>query len=144
MLGDDQTNLPVSRQFKLLFQNKDFVYVMLASSITVSLSYSFPSILEQILLPYGYTSRDASIFGVLYMLAGIIGGIIASLILTRDPIFRYSTNVIITLAFLTFVFIQLFVSGMSYEDGYSSVLSFIIVNGFINIAIYSVCFEYVV
>ena len=140
----NQQDLSVLQQFKLLLKNKDFMLVMVSSSIVVSLSYSFPTVLEQVLLPYGYTSRDASIFGVLYMLAGILGGVIASLVLTRDPIFRLSTNVVILGTFITFLFIEMFVGGMTYKEGYWSVLSFIIVNGFINIALYSVCFEYVV
>jgi hypothetical protein len=53
----------------------------------VSLSYSFPTLLEQLILPYGFTSHDASVFGALYNLFGIIGGILVSLFLSKRRIF---------------------------------------------------------
>ena len=77
----------VSSQFKRLFKNRDFVLAMLSSSIMVSLTYSFPALLEQLILPWGFVSNDASIFGAGYNAIGILGGIAATLILNKKQVF---------------------------------------------------------
>ena len=69
-------------------KNRNYVYVMISSSVMVSLSYSFPTLLEQLILPYGFTSEDASVFGMLYNLFGIVGGIFVSAYLSRRRNFR--------------------------------------------------------
>lgn len=65
-------------------KDKNYVYVMISSSVMVSLSYSFPTLLEQLILPYGFTSEDASVFGMIYNFTGIIGGIAVSIYLSKS------------------------------------------------------------
>jgi cyanate permease len=61
--------------------------VMVGSSVMVSLTYSFPSFLEQLILPYGYKSHDASIFGAFYNIMGILGGVIVTYFLRKNQNF---------------------------------------------------------
>jgi hypothetical protein len=60
---------------------------MLSSSIMVSLTYSFPALLEQLIIPWGFVSNDASVFGAGYNFIGIFGGIAITLILNRNQVF---------------------------------------------------------
>jgi hypothetical protein len=64
-------------------KDKNYVFVMISSSVMVSLSYSFPTLLEQLILPYGFTSEDASVFGMIYNLMGIFGGVVVSIYLSK-------------------------------------------------------------
>ena len=53
----------------------------------VSLTYSFPALLEQLIIPWGFVSNDASVFGAGYNFIGIFGGIAITLILNRNQVF---------------------------------------------------------
>ena len=55
---------------------------MLGSSLMIACTYAFPTAMELIIVPHGYDSVNASLYGVLYNLFGIIGGIIVVIILS--------------------------------------------------------------
>ena len=105
----------------------------------VSLTYSFPSFLEQLILPYGYKSRDASIFGAFYNVMGIAGGVLVTCVLRKDGNFARVQKVIICLTAVSLGLIWLLISK---KVSYWLVLVAMILNGMINISIYSSCFEY--
>ena len=117
---------------------------MISSSVMVSLSYSFPTLLEQLILPYGFKSEDASVFGMFYNLLGIVGGIFVSIYLSKRRNFGTVQTVIIILTALTFGLIWFLVATCKEANSYWFVFLAIILNGTINIGIYSSCFEYAV
>ena len=61
---------------------------MISSSLAVSVTYSFPTLMAEILFPYNYTNDDMSVYGALYNGIGICGGILVALILMRYPQFK--------------------------------------------------------
>ena len=73
----------MTEQMKQAMKNKNFMLAMISSSLIVSITFSFPTIMEQILLPFDYTSNDVSIFGSCYNGFGIIGGILISIVLSK-------------------------------------------------------------
>lgn len=125
-------------------KNKNYLYVMISSSVMVSLSYSFPTLLEQLILPYGFTSEDASVFGMAYNLMGIFGGIAVSIYLSKRRNFGAVQTCIIIWTAITFGLIWFLVADFKVRNDYWLVFLSIIINGFINIGVYSSCFEYAV
>jgi cyanate permease len=110
----------------------------------ISLSYSFPTLLEQLILPYGFNSEDASVLGILYNLFGILGGIILSLYLRKRRNFGTMQIIIIILTCVTFAAIWFLLADYGSSKAYWLIFIAIIINGTINISIYSSCFEYAV
>jgi len=135
---------PISRHFINLMKNRDYVYVMISSSVMVSLSYSFPTLLEQLILPYGFTSEDASVFGMIYNLLGIVGGICVSIYLSRRRNFGGMQIGIIIGTSITFALIWFLIANCEEKNSYWWVFFAIVINGAVNIGIYSSCFEYAV
>lgn len=87
-VNESTTSASILDQVKLLLIDRNYMLAMISSSILVSATYSFPTVLAQIILPWGYTSNDASVLGTLYNGSGIIGGIIVSFILNKSRIFK--------------------------------------------------------
>lgn len=77
--------------------------MMISISLVMSLNWTFLTVLELIMLPYGYASNDASKFGFSNNIIGMFGGIAASLILKRFPIYTKLTIGIIVGSLLTYL-----------------------------------------
>ena len=89
-------------QLKELMRNGNYLRLMFGSSLLISCTYSFPTVMEQIIEPFNYSSDDASNYGALWNLFGIIGGIIVVFILNWKPAFKMVTIVITLLTIITF------------------------------------------
>lgn len=64
------------------------MFQMLAASIIITTTYTFPTLIEQMIGPFNYSSSDASLFGLLYNQVGIFGGIIFAVFLNKNPNFK--------------------------------------------------------
>lgn len=94
--------------------------------------------IEYIILPYGFTSRDASTFGFWNNLVGIAGGITCCLILANHQLFKSITIGIIIGSFVTFASFFLFITLKEYNGAFASIMF----NGLINISIQGYTLEY--
>ena len=97
----------MKEQFLKLAKNKNYIYILIASSGIISCSYTLPTLLDDMITPYGYTSDDASQFGELYNLFGIIGGVLFAMILLKYPMFKIASLIFTPATLITFVLIQI-------------------------------------
>ena len=130
---------------KSLTKNKNYMLAMISSSLAISVTYSFPTLMAEILFPYDYTNDDMSLYGALYNGVGICGGIIVSIVLTRYPYFKRMQLFIYAFSIITAVGIFISATQATYAgNGYTLTLCLITLNGFFSISVFSTCYEYVV
>lgn len=76
---------------KKLLMNKNFLWVLIISFISMGLFNTLMTMIEKILQPRGFTSMDAGIVGAAFVVTGIIGAVVVPLISDklgkRIPIF---------------------------------------------------------
>ena len=94
-------------QLKELMRNGNYLRLMFGSSLLISCTYAFPTVMDQIIEPYGYNSSDSSNYGALWNLFGIIGGVIVVFVLNWKPAFKIVTIVITVLTAITFALLML-------------------------------------
>ena len=68
----------------------------------VSTSYSFSTLVEQIILPYGYVSDDASNQGVFYNGIGVVGGVLCAILLNKERKFKTFAISLVILEIISF------------------------------------------
>ena len=116
--------------------------MMLSVSLVMSLNWTFLTVLEIIMLPYGYTSNDASYFGFSNNIIGIFGGVTASLILRKWPIYHKMTISIIIGSSITYFLWFVIITQERPADGYKYALALMLINGFITIPVQTYSLEY--
>lgn len=121
--------------------NANAMALIIAASLLIAVTYMFPTILEQVLIHYGYTSEEVGVYGFLYNVTGIVGGLMISFYLSKRPSFKTASIALTVLTILTFAILNCgIVQGMTHL----STLVLISTNGCVSIAIYSVVYEYAV
>jgi len=98
----------------------------------------FPTIIGDILLP-GFTNREVGIYGVVYGILGIIGGVSVAIFLTSRAAFKSVSVILSILGLVTFGFFYFAVKNHMHHN---IVLIAVALNGMCCIASYSVVFEY--
>lgn len=94
-----------------------------------------------IILPYGFSSSNASTFGFWNNLVGIAGVIFCSILLAKYQVFKRLTIYVTLGSFVTFASFFMFIV-MSPKKGYSGAFASILFNGFINVSIQGFSLEY--
>ena len=97
-----QIEEPFKEQLKSLLSDVNYLLLMFASSLMVGVTYLFPTVMEQVLLPYHYDSQEVSTYGVVYNATGIAGGIITTIFLLRVKSFKLFTIILPILALISF------------------------------------------
>lgn len=116
--------------------------MMVSISLVMSLNWTFLTVLELIMLPYGYKSNNASMFGFSNNIIGMFGGIAASLILKKYPIYTKMTVAIIVGSFLTYFGWFFVVTEEPERKGYPLALALVLINGFMTIPVQTYSLEY--
>jgi MFS family permease len=68
------------KDFWLIIKNFHFIMLLISYSVGYGVVQSFVTLLDQIIVPMGYTVKDGSIFGVAVVLAGMIGAVVMGII----------------------------------------------------------------
>ena len=74
---------PIFTSLKLLLCDKDFLLSTLAHSLAIGHFFAFTTVLEAMIIPFNFTSIDASYLSTAYQASGIISGLLCSWVLTR-------------------------------------------------------------
>jgi hypothetical protein len=114
---------------------------MVASSFVIATTYILPTFQEPIIYPFGYNSHDATIYGVLYNLMGVVGGLMFAVILMKWQQFKVACFVF-TIATLVLSF--LLKTGLESEWSKGLVGTLNTLNGFFAISSFSVVYEWAV
>ncbi|KAI3321251.1 MFS general substrate transporter [Xylariaceae sp. AK1471] len=91
-----------------LLKNIELWLILVPFAVYVGFFNSISSLLNQILVPYGFTSDDAGIAGALLIVVGLVASAIVSPILDRTKAFLVAIKVavpIIGLSYLAFIFV---------------------------------------
>ncbi|KAI1431435.1 major facilitator superfamily domain-containing protein [Xylaria sp. CBS 124048] len=91
-----------------LLKSLEIWLILIPFSIYVGFFNSISSLLNQILLPYGFSSDDAGLAGAVLIVVGLVASAITSPILDRTKAFLPAVKVavpIIALAYLAFIFV---------------------------------------
>ncbi|KAI2633503.1 major facilitator superfamily domain-containing protein [Xylaria nigripes] len=93
-----------------LLKSPEIWLIMIPYAVYVGFFNSISSLLNQILLPYGFSSDDAGIAGALLIVVGLVTSAVTSPILDRTKAFLLATRIavpIIGLSYLAFIFMPL-------------------------------------
>ncbi|OTB09555.1 hypothetical protein M426DRAFT_50598 [Hypoxylon sp. CI-4A] len=94
------------RESLRVFQSVEVWLILIPYSVYVGFFNSISSLLNQIMLPYGFSSDDAGIAGALLIVVGLVAAAITSPILDRTKAFLLAIKIavpIIGLSYLVFV-----------------------------------------
>ena len=87
-------------------KNRNYMFLLSAATLIVNTTYVFPTVIGDILLPpeARFSNQEVGLYGVLYGLFGIAGGLLVALYLTKkQAVFKQVGIFISILAILTFV-----------------------------------------
>jgi hypothetical protein len=127
-----------------MFTNKDYVMMLMSISFMASYNLTILTVLSEILVPYGYTDKDAAVFGFWLNIIGNLGGIIASIIISKTGHFKLVTLSSIILTIIGTIIFQMCVIYIPPSSGYWPVFISLNLTGVVNYTVYSYCMEYAV
>jgi len=70
----------ILRDIKSLFFDPNYVLLTLTFGVSIGIFYAISTVIEQILDPYGYSESQTGIIGVLMVIVGIAGALLAGLL----------------------------------------------------------------
>ena len=134
---------------QLLCKNIPFLLCALSHSLALSYYFAFTSVIEQLILVYNFTSDKSSYLSTAFQFAGIVGGILCSFILTKTGArgFKISSILIIFLTIFSkklflydifLAFIGWYISLIN--KNYAFLMTSTVLNGFFNLAQFSVAY----
>ena len=90
--------------------------------------------------PFGFLPDSTGSMGSAFELCGIAGGILCSYLISKRPLYKM---IGLTLSFMT-LFTFVFVYFAMLSSSYLLLLTAVCINGFFNLSIFSVAYEYAV
>ena len=97
------------REIKVLISNKAYMLLMLTFTCLYGIYTSLGAVVSSVTEPYGYVATDNAVFGAVFILFGVIGSFIFSILLDKYQRFKLIINVITFLGciFTAFAFVTL-------------------------------------
>ena len=115
---------------------------MLAASLVIASTYTFPTFIEEIIDPFNYNAEDASLFGLLYNLLGVIGGLVfAGVLYYNSFMFKHASLLFTAATLALYVCLGL---GLTSDWPYGVICLIITANGFFAVSSFSVVYEWAV
>jgi len=96
----------VMKELRILIKNKNYIYLCICYSFVHANNTALASIISSLTRDYGYSSTDNGLFGGVYILSGIIGSVIAGLLL--DKFQKFKMTLIVTILVAIFANILIF------------------------------------
>ncbi|CDW72822.1 major facilitator superfamily protein [Stylonychia lemnae] len=132
-----KVNQSLKKDLASLIKNKGFMLACFANGGVMAFSYSFTTLFAQMISIYGFTASQSSWIGTTYLLAGMVGGILASVFLTYKPNYRFCSIFMTLMTLGTCISTYFAIISLSYE--------FLMVtcafNGFFCLGIFTVAYE---
>ncbi|RUS32386.1 major facilitator superfamily domain-containing protein [Jimgerdemannia flammicorona] len=94
--------------------NVHFLILLLTFSIGVGLFSAFSTLLNQIVVPYGYSDDDAGIFGAIMVVAGLIGAGLAGPFVDRTKQHKLFAKIIMPVMAIVYIVFIFVVGGNNY------------------------------
>ena len=104
--SSETPKLSIIKSIQLLGRSVEFWLVFIPFSIYVGFFNSVSSLLNQMMLPYGYSDDEAGIGGAVLIVVGLVAAAITSPILDRTKQFRLTFRIcvpIIAVSYLAFI-----------------------------------------
>ena len=125
-----------------LLSSKDFLILFLSFGLSLGLFNTLTTLLEQILCTRGYTDLDVGYFGGAMIVSGMVGSLIAGVILDKTKRFEEMAKICFSLSALSnigFVILQLYNNDNSLI--YNLVLISFCLTGFFGLPLLPVCMD---
>jgi len=90
-------------ELKELIKNRNFILLTLAFGAMYGTSACLSAVVSSLTLPFGYRSKDNSIFGAVFIIAGVAGCAASGIIIDRTHKFKQACIYICVLTTATFV-----------------------------------------
>lgn len=116
----------------------------LSISCLVSMVFIILTLMSEILVPYGYTDHNISMFGFWGNLAGLAGGCLAAYIITKTDRYKLTTKCLTIGCILGSISFQLSAVYLDVATGYWLTFFSLMIICFTNMGIQSYCLEYAV
>ncbi|KAJ6646813.1 MFS-type transporter EF102 [Pseudolycoriella hygida] len=104
----DAADEPFWTAITKISKNLHFWILFIVFSIYVAFFNAFSSLINQIVIPYGYTDDEAGIFGALLIVSGIIGAGISGAVVDKTKKYRLvirTCSPLLGLAYVGFIFV---------------------------------------
>lgn len=82
--------LAVKTELKNLFSNKNYIYLCIAFTCLNCICTCMGAIISSVTSPYDYKALDNSIFGAVFIICGVIGSIVISILIDRFHRFKFT------------------------------------------------------
>ena len=86
--------VPFLAEIKVIFQDKNTIQILLASSFSISYTFIFPTILESMTNIYDFSTSQTSYLGTIYSFSGILGCITFAIIIEKKKTFKLVSLII--------------------------------------------------
>ncbi|RMZ96772.1 major facilitator superfamily domain-containing 7, partial [Brachionus plicatilis] len=129
-------------QIVKLMSSKDFLILFISFGLSLGLFNTLTTLLEQILCTRGYSDTDVGYFGGAMIISGMVGSLIAGVILDKTKRFEEMSKIcfcISALANLLFVILQLYNNDNSFIY-YLLLISFCL-TGFFGLPLLPICMD---
>ncbi|TNV79343.1 hypothetical protein FGO68_gene10913 [Halteria grandinella] len=135
----EEEQVSLKQTMVILLKNSSFIKVALSHSLAMTFFFSFVTVLEQMISVYGFTSTQASYLSTALQIAGLLGGAIYSIILTKlgSGTFKATSLVIIGGTFITLILFHFLLQTRNYY----LLLTATCLNGFFSLSQFSVAYE---
>jgi len=116
----------------------------LSISCMVSEIFMILTLMSEVLVPFGYTDHDVSTFGFWGNLIGIVGGIVAAIIITKTDKYKMTSVGLIIGTIVGTAGFQLSATYLDRDTGYWMTFICLMIVCFSNMGIQAYCLEYAV
>jgi len=79
----DKEEFDFKKDLKLLFANKNYIFMIISQNLLYGVYTCLGAIINNLVVPFGYTSSNSSLFGVVFIFFGLVGSFKASSYLDR-------------------------------------------------------------
>jgi len=79
----------MKKDFLALVKNRNYIMMLMTYSLMYGVYTCLGACLDSVVMPYGFTSGDAAIFGATFICCGILGSFIFSSILDKHKTYKY-------------------------------------------------------
>ena len=87
---------------KVLTKNRNFVFLSISFALEYGNSIALGAVVSSLTKPYGYHPSDNAIFGVTYIVAGVIGSVIIGILLDKYRKYKLTVQLLCVLSFIGF------------------------------------------
>ena len=129
----------IKKQLKLMTQNPNSLLTLTAAGFSNIVSFIYPTIMQQTLEPHGFTTTECDLNGMLYIMGGLVGGVIVSMIMKSSLNYKAMSMALVIVTIMTLFMIFM---GLKIRVGHSGISLLICFCGFSSIGLYSVIYEF--